>query len=94
MTAGRENAETVALQALAWLAGHDDLWPLFLGSTGLAPGDVAARAREAEFLASVLDFLMMDDSWVVGFCDSARLPYDRPRAARAALPGGATPDWT
>lgn len=94
MTAERENAETIALQALAWLAGNDDLWPLFLGATGLAPGDVAARAHEAEFLASVLDFLLMDDAWVVGFCGSAGLPCDRPRAARAALPGGAAPDWT
>jgi hypothetical protein len=36
----------------------------------------------------VLDFLLMDDAWVVAFCDAAGLPYEAPMRARAALPGG------
>lgn len=90
----QSQAETIALSALGWLAGNDDLWPVFLGATGASAADVHARAGEAEFLVSVLDFLMMDDAWVVGFCDSARLPYDTPMRARHALPGGAETHWT
>lgn len=88
------NAETVAAQALAWIAGSDDLMGVFMGATGLSVTDVQTRAGEPEFLASVLDFLMMDDAWVVGFCDAHSHGYDMPMLARQGLPGGDLPNWT
>ena len=90
----QETAETVGLQALAWLVGHEELCPIFLGSTGVSESELRARAGEADFLSSVLDFLLMDDAWVVGFCDSAGLPYDTVMQARMGLPGGAQVNWT
>lgn len=90
----RENAETVALRALGWLAGNDELLPVFLGATGASEADLRARAAEPEFLASVLDFLAMDDAWIAGFCEAEGLDYALPMRARAALPGGEVPDWT
>ncbi|MBY6047792.1 DUF3572 domain-containing protein [Vannielia litorea] len=90
----RDSAETIGLQALAWLAGNDELLPVFLGSTGVSEAEVRARAAEPEFLASVLDFLAMDDAWVTGFCDAAGLKYTVPMQARMALPGGDMPSWT
>lgn len=92
--AGQESAETLALQALTWLAGNEDLLPVFMGSTGLSPDELAARAAEPEFLGSVLDFLLMDDAWIVAFCDATGLRYDAPMLARAALPGGESLHWT
>ncbi|MFD0978311.1 DUF3572 domain-containing protein [Tropicimonas aquimaris] len=89
-----ETAETIGLQALAWLAGNEDLLPVFLGATGASLEDVKARAGEPEFLAAVLDFLTMDDAWVAGFCEAAGLGFDQPMIARQALPGGALPNWT
>ena len=88
------NAETLALQALGWLAGQDELFQTFLGATGASAQEVAARATEPEFLGAVLDFLLMDDQWIIAFCDDAGLPYDRPLQARAVLPGGQGPHWT
>jgi hypothetical protein len=90
----REAAETVGVQALGWLAGNDELLPVFLGSTGASLDDLRAGAGDAAFLGSVLDFVMMDDAWVVAFCDSVSLPYTTPMLARAALPGGAVTHWT
>lgn len=87
-------AQTLALQALAWLAGQDELFPSFLAATGAGVQDVADRAGDPDFLGAVLDFLLMDDQWVIGFCDAVGLPYTQPLAARAALPGGAGPHWT
>ena len=87
-------AETLALRALTWLVGNDELLPVFLGATGASEGDLRARAGEPEFLASVLDFLMMDDAWIVAFCDAQNLPYDQPMQARAALAGPADMHWT
>lgn len=87
-------AETLALRVLAWIAASDDLLPVFLGSTGASEDDLRARATDPVFLGAVLDFLMMDDAWVIGFCDDAALPYERIMEARAALPGGEQVHWT
>ena len=94
MPISAQAAETLALQALSWLASQDDLLSVFMGSTGAGMEDLRQRAGEPEFLGSVLDFLMMDDAWVVGFCDAGGLAYDQPMQARAALPGGAQVHWT
>jgi hypothetical protein len=94
MAYGQETAETVALRALSWLAGNDDLLPGFIGASGITPDELRERASEAEFLASVLDFILMDDAWVAGFCETEKLPYDALLAARRALPGGQQVHWT
>ena len=90
----RGQAEVVALKALGWLSGNEALMPVFLGATGATLDDLRDRAGEPEFLASVLDFLTMDDAWVTGFCEAEALPYDAPLAARRALPGGGEVHWT
>ncbi|HHS94498.1 MAG TPA: DUF3572 family protein [Rhodobacterales bacterium] len=90
----RNIAETIGLQALGWLAGNDELLPVFLGATGAGEDDLRAGAQDPAFLASVLDFLTMDDAWVVAFCEAAGLDYTAPLAARQALPGGQVPSWT
>lgn len=94
MTHTREAAETLALSALAWLVGNDDLLPVFLGATGADERELRARASDPEFLASVLDFLTMDDAWIMAFCDAQGLDYRAPMSARAQLPGGQAVHWT
>lgn len=89
-----EAAETFAVQALGWLASQEDLFGVFLGASGATVTDVRERAADPEFLGSVLDFLMMDDAWVVSFSDSINCPYESAMRARAALPGGQQVDWT
>jgi hypothetical protein len=90
----QDKAETVALQALGWLAGNEDLFPVFLGATGADVSDLATAATQPTFLAAVMDFLLTDDAWVMAFCDDAQLRYEVPMQARAMLPGGAQINWT
>jgi hypothetical protein len=90
----RESAETMALQAFAWLLAQDDLVGIFLNATGAGQGELAALAGDPVFLGAVLDFLMEHDARVIGFCDAASLPYTAVMQARAALPGGDLPNWT
>lgn len=90
----QKQAEIRALSVLSWLVGNEELLPVFLGASGASESDLRTRAVETEFLASVLDFLMMDDAWVIEYCDIERLPYDTPMRARQALPGGADVNWT
>ena len=87
-------AEALALRALGWLVANEDLLPVFLGATGTAPGELRARASDPDFLVSVLDFLLMDDAWVMAFCDAAGFAYTDPMSARHSLPGGADMHWT
>lgn len=94
MKPARELAETLALRCLAWLAGHEDLLPVFLGSTGASTDDLRSLADDPVFLGSVLDFVMMDDAWVVEFCADQGLPNDSLMQARMALPGGEQVNWT
>ncbi|KAJ55324.1 hypothetical protein ACMU_11545 [Actibacterium mucosum KCTC 23349] len=87
-------AETFALQALSWLVANDELLPVFLGASGLSSDDLRARAGEAEFLVSVLDFLSMDDAWVIALCADLGHPNTAVQEARFALPGGEQVHWT
>lgn len=90
----QDSAELLAIEALSWLVGNEQLLPVFLGATGASEADLRQRARDPEFLASVLDFLLIDDAWIAEFCQSADYSYDFPMRARAALPGGAQVNWT
>lgn len=90
----QEHAETLALQALGWLAANEDLLPVFLGASGASVNDLAASAGQPTFLGSVLDFILMDDAWVVAFCDAEQISYQAPMEARALLPGGEQINWT
>jgi len=94
MPISADSAQTLALTALGWLVGNDELLPVFLGSTGAGAEDLRARADEAEFQVSVLEFLLLDDAWIMAFCDAHSVPYDVPAQARAVLSGGADVHWT
>jgi len=87
-------AETRAMGALGWLAGQDELFPVFLGATGTSEADVRARAGEPEFLASVVDFLLLDDAWVIDCAKALGWRPEEVMQIRAALPGGDLPNWT
>lgn len=90
----QEIAETIALQALAWLAANEELLPVFLGASGASEADLRAGAEDPAFLGAVLDFVNMDDAWIVAFCDSVGLDYTVPARARISLPGGEQVSWT
>lgn len=89
-----QKAEELALSALGWIAASDDLMGVFLGASGSSIESVRTQAGDPSFLGSVLDFLLMDDSWVTGFCDANNLDYHQPMIARQMLPGGDVPNWT
>ncbi len=94
MAMTQERAETVALQVLSWLAGNEDLLPVFLGASGAALEDLRDGTGDPEFLAAVMDFVLMDDDWVVACCDACGFAYETLAAARQGLPGGAPINWT
>ncbi|MBS0125402.1 DUF3572 domain-containing protein [Thetidibacter halocola] len=94
MSVSQQTAETVGLQAVAWLAGQDDLLPVFLGATGASEADFRIGLEDPDFQGSVLDFILLDDAWVARFCEAQGLDYRLPMQARALLPGGGQVHWT
>lgn len=85
----REQAETLALQALAWLASDPERLGDFMALTGLGPTDLRASAADPQFLAGVLDHLLGDEAALTAFADWAGIPPQDPALARRALPGAA-----
>ncbi|MEI4470021.1 DUF3572 domain-containing protein [Frigidibacter sp. MR17.24] len=92
--AQRAAAESLAVAALGWLAGQGDPLRDFMVATGSGPDEIRARAADPEFLAAVLDFLMQEDGWVLGFAADHGLRPEQVAQARARLPGGDQPYFT
>ena len=88
-----ERAEEVAQDALVWILQTDDLAGIFLGWSGANPSDLRARASDSDFLASVLEFLTMDDAWVIGYCQDRNMDPGVPMAARRRLDGPGQDGW-
>ena len=89
-----ETAEILALRALAWLLANDDLLPVFMGSTGVDAETLREGAGTPEVQRSVLDFILLDDAWVIGFCDMHEFDYASVHTARQWLAGGEEYHWT
>lgn len=81
-------------EVLRWILEDPDIAGVFLGSTGLEASEIADRLDDPEFLAAVLDFVMMDDAWMIAAADQAGLSPVELQALRSHLPGGDTPNWT
>ena len=88
------SAEVLGLKTLEWLVGNDELFMMFLGSSGAGVEDVKAGATDPAFLGAVLDFILMNDEWVSEFCQSENINCSDPYNARQCLPGGDMPNWT
>ncbi len=80
-------AETLALNALAFVAGSPDDLDQFVRLTGITPSDLRARAGDPDILAAVMDFLLADDARLSAFCHALALDPRMLHAARRALPG-------
>ena len=89
-----DSAQTAALKILGWIASDDELLPVFLGASGVQVDDLKTRAGDPEFLASLVDFVMMDDAWIVRASEVCGWPPEEITIIRAGLPGGDQPHWT
>lgn len=86
----RTAAETVAIQALSFIASDPDRLGLFLASTGIGPGDIRTAAREPLFLAGVLDHLASHESVMLAFAAETGTEPITVLNARVVLAGR---DW-
>lgn len=79
------DAETLALQALAFIAGDDALMSGFVALTGCGPDELRGRLAERGFLVAVLDFLLSDEAATIRFAEDNALAPETPMLARMKL---------
>jgi hypothetical protein len=76
-----ETAESLAIQALAFLAAEPEQLGRFLAITGIGPEGIRSAAREPQFLAGVLEYLTSDESLLIAFATQVGMePADVVRA--------------
>jgi hypothetical protein len=83
----RGEAETVAIQALSFLAADSVRLGRFLAATGIGPAEIRDAAREPRFLAGVLEHLSDDESAMMAFAQESGIPPEYIVQARALLSG-------
>lgn len=79
--------EVLALQALAHVAGDDNLGPRFLALSGLDAETLRARAGESPVLAAVIDFLGQHEADLIAVAQSLGATPEALIAAGQALAG-------
>ena len=88
------SAEIFALEALAWMAQDKDVLLLFLNVSGSSVADLKAQAQSSEFLLAVLDFIMLEDQWIMDCAKACHCDPSMIGLARQSLPGGEVVHWT
>ena len=83
----REAAETIAVQALAFLAGEPQRFARFLALTGIELDRFAPSADSPDFLAAVLSHLTSDESLLLIFAAETHLAPETIAPALAILQG-------
>ncbi|MCY3726724.1 MAG: DUF3572 family protein [Rhodobacteraceae bacterium] len=90
-----EQAELLAIKVLEWIATNPTLFATFLNMTGSTRESITENYGNSEFLASVMDFLLMQkDVLILECCQYVSVSPDDPMKARRALPGGEEFNWT
>jgi hypothetical protein len=82
-----DEAEALALRALAFLAERPRDFLRFADLAGLTVDQIKARLADPALLGAVLDYLLYDDEMVRAFAAAAEVDPAAPRQARALLPG-------
>ena len=90
----REIAETRALEVLTWVLSEDDLIQVFMGATGASQNDLRSNTLSHEFLLSILDFVLMDDRWVISCSNFLNIDPSQIQLIRMSLDGGQEVTWT
>ena len=89
-------AQILAIRALGWLAGEEELWLGFLGHSGAEPAQVRAAVARAErgVLVAGLDYLLLSDAWVLACAAALALRPEELVLARGVLAGAGGMHWT
>jgi hypothetical protein len=81
-------AESIAVQALAFVASDPELLPRFLAITGIEAHSIRHAAKEPGFLAGVLNFILAHEPTLLRFSEETGIQPTRVANAMRMLPFG------
>jgi len=84
---GPQDAESIAIRGLGFLAADSDRLGRFLAVTGLGPDNLRSAAGDPGFLASVLDYIASDEALILSLAAELHLKPERIADARKVLAG-------
>lgn len=85
-----DEAATLALRVLGFLAADGDRLTRFIRLTGLSPENLRAMADSPAIQCAVLDHLLSDESLLLTFCAEAGVAPEAIGPALARLAGSPT----
>lgn len=80
-------AEGLAIEVLVFLSGDEKRFHAYLNVTGLDPQTIREAAGDSNFLTSVLDYLMQDESLLLQFCELQAISPTAIPSAHSQLDG-------
>ena len=80
-----EAPETIAFQALAYLAARPELLEAFLAQSGLRPETVRAAAEAPGFLPAVIEHILANEALLIEFAGEQGIDPASVAAAHAKL---------
>ena len=81
----REQAETLAIGALTYLASEPEALGRFLSLAGIGPAGLRGAAAEPGFLAGLLDYFLANETLLVDYARDAGIAPEEIARARAQL---------
>ena len=80
------DAETLALQALAYVVADEVLLERFLALSGCGAEELRGRLADPAFLGAVLDFILGDEGTTIAFATHEGFAPETTATVRALLP--------
>jgi hypothetical protein len=83
-----DDAQTLAINSLVFLAEDSELLPRFLALTGISADQIRTAASEPGFLAGVLQFYLAHEPTLMRYCEATNTDPALFQEALRLLPGG------
>jgi hypothetical protein len=82
-----DGAETLALQALGFIATADGALQRLMDQSGLDREELRTRATDPILQVALLDFLLSNEALLIDFCETASVDAEAVHMARHILGG-------
>ena len=89
-----EQAKIVALQALTYLVGEQQVLQRFIDLSGVDLSDLRSRVDDPSMLAGVLEFFLGFEPQLLEMCEATGLSAEAPAQARSCLLGVQFEEWS
>jgi len=83
-----DDAQTLAINSLVFLADDSELLSRFLALTGITADQIRTAASEPGFLAGVLQFYLAHEPTLMRYCEATETDPASFQEALRLLPGG------